>query len=71
MYKRQVLIYRSIQSSGPFKALTLYSSDRPVHSDTISSSMGSIQLYATINARRQLVHISTTVYSQVLIYTAE
>ena len=25
----------------------------------------------TINARRLLVHISTTVYSQVLIYTAE
>ena len=28
--------------------------------------MGSIQLYATIDARRLLVHISTTGYSQVL-----
>ena len=50
------------------KRFTLYFPDRPVHSDTIS---GSIQPYATINARRLLVHISTTVYSHVLIYTAE
>ena len=46
---------------------TLYFPDRPVHSDTISASLGSIQQYAAINARRLLVHISTTVYSQVLI----
>ena len=46
---------------------TLYFPDRPVHSDTISASLGSIQLNATNNARRLLVHISTTVYSQVLI----
>ena len=45
------------------KRFTLYFPDRPVHSDTISASLGSIQPYATINARRLLVHISTTVYS--------
>ena len=53
------------------KGFTLYFPDRPVHSDTISASLGSIQSYATINARRLLVHTSTTVYSQVLIYSAE
>jgi len=53
------------------KRFTLYFPDRPVHSDTISASLGSIQPYATINARRLLVHISTTVYSQVLIYSAK
>ena len=40
----------------------LYFPDRPVHSDTISASLGSIQPYATINARMLLVHTSTTVY---------
>ena len=49
------------------KRFTLYFPDRPVHSDTISASLGSIQPYAASNARRLLVHISTTVYSQVLI----
>ena len=53
------------------KCFTLYFPDRPIHLNTISASLGSIQPYATINARRLLVHISTTVYSQVLIYTAE
>ena len=38
---------------------------------TPSTSLGSIQPYATINAQRLLVHISTNVYSQALIYTAE
>ena len=33
------------------KRFTLYIPDRPVHSDTISASLGSIQPYATINAR--------------------
>ena len=50
---------------------TLHYPDRPVHSDTISASLGSIQPYATINARRLFVHISTTVCSQVLIYIAK
>ena len=53
------------------KHFTFYFPDRHVHSDTISASLGSIQPYATINARRLLVHISTSVYSQALIYTAE
>ena len=53
------------------KRFTLYFPDRPVHSDTISASLGNIQPYVTINARRLLVHISTTVCSQVLIYIAE
>ena len=79
MYARLLVIY----SKGKFlysaasspqdlsKRFTLYFPDRPVHSDTISASLGSIQPYATINARRLLVHISTTVYSQLLIYSAE
>ena len=47
------------------KRFTFYFPDRPVHSDTISASLGSIQPYATINARR------LTVYSQVLVYSDE
>ena len=50
------------------KRFTLYFLGRPVHSDTISASLGSFQPYAAINAQRLLVHISTTVYSQVLIF---
>ena len=53
------------------KRFTLYFPNRPVHSDTISASLGSIQPYATNNVRWLLIQISTTVYSQVLIYTAE
>ena len=70
---RQVLIYCSAVSSPQdrSKRFTLYFPDRPVHSDTISASLGSIQPYAAINAPRLHVHMSTTVYSQVLIYTAE
>ena len=55
---------------GAQSVFALYFPDRPIHSDTISASLGSIQPYATINARRLLLHISTTVYNQVLIYTA-
>ena len=43
------------------KRFTLYFPGRPVHSDTISASLGSIHTYATINVRRLLV--PTTVYS--------
>ena len=42
---------------------------RPVHSDTNSASPGSI-LACSNFAQRLITHISTTVYSQVLIYTA-
>ena len=64
-YIAQYSVLRTVQS-----AFTLYIPDRPVHSDTISASLGSIQPYAAINARRLLVHISTTVYSQVPSYTS-
>ena len=46
------------------KRFTLYFHDKSVQSDTVLASLGSIQQYETINARRLLVHISTTVYSQ-------
>ena len=78
-----VVVVRKRESKGKFlynavsspqdrsKHFTLYFPDRPVQSDTISTPLGSIQPYAIINARRLLIHISTTVYSQVLIYAAE
>ena len=47
---------------------SLHFTDRPVHSDTISASLGSIQPYATINARRLLVHISINIYIYIYIY---
>ena len=65
-YIAQYPVLRTAQST-----FTLYFPDRPVQSNTISTALGSIPPYATINARRLLIHISTTVYSQVLIYTAE
>ena len=70
--KKGKFLYSAVSSPRDHsKHFTLDFPDRPVHSDTISASLGSIQPYATINARRLLVHISTTVYSQALIYTAE
>ena len=65
--KRQFLYSAISNPQDHSKRFTLYFPDRPVHSDTISASLGSIQPYATINARRLLIHISTIVYSQVLI----
>ena len=65
--KRQFLYSTVSSPQDRSKRFTLCFPDRPVHSDTISALLGSIQPYATINARRLLVHISTTVYSQVLI----
>ena len=53
------------------KCFTRYFPDRPVYSGTNLASLRSIQPYATINAQRLLVHISTTVYSQVLIQLSE
>ena len=70
-FKKKFLYSKVSSSQNCSKHFTLYFPDRPVHSDTISASLGSIQPYAAINARRLLVHISTTVYSQILIYTAE
>ena len=42
-----------------FTAFTLYFPDRSVHSDAISTSLGSIQPYAAINVQK--LHISTIV----------
>ena len=48
----------------------LFLPDTSVHSDTNSTSLGSIMPRGNY-AQRLFTHISTTVYSQVLIYTAE
>ena len=52
------------------KRFTLSSPGRPVHSDTVLGFSWKHSSHAAI-AQRLLTHISTTVYSQVLIYTAE
>jgi hypothetical protein len=57
--------------SGLFKRLKHNFYDRRVHSNTASTSLESIPPYAAIQARRQIVNQSTTVYCQVLIDTAE
>ena len=52
------------------KRFTLSSPGRPVHSDTVFGFSWKHSSHAAI-AQRLFTHISTTVYSQVLIYTAE
>ena len=52
------------------KGFTLSSPGRPVHSDTVLGFSGKHSSQAAI-AQRLLTHMSTTVYSQVLNYTAE
>ena len=42
------------------KRFTLYFPGSPIQSDTISTSLGSMQPYAAINARRLLAHILIT-----------
>ena len=44
---------------------------RPVHSDTNSVSSGSILAMLQLRAKTKSSHMSTTVYSQVLIHTDE
>ena len=61
-YIAQYPVLRTAQS-----AFIFYFPDRPAQSNTISTSLGSIQPYAKINARRMPVHISTIVCGQVLI----
>ena len=69
VYKKGKFLYSAVSNPQDCsKRFTLYFLDRPVQSDTVSTYLGSIQWYAAINARRLLVHISTTVYSQILIY---
>ena len=62
-YIVQYPVLRTVQGALYFTSLTDLFTQTP--------SLGNIQPYATINARRLLVHISTPVYSQVPIYTAE
>ena len=70
--KKGKFLYSAVSSPQDHsERFTLYFPDRPVHPDTISASLGSIQPYTTIIMQRLLIHISTTVCSQVLIYTAE
>ena len=65
-YVGQYPVLRTIQSTLHFTSLT------DLFTQTPSQLLWeSVQSYATINVRRLLVHISTTVYNQVLIYTAE
>ena len=52
------------------KRFTLSSPGRPVHSDTVLGFSWKHSSHAAI-AQRLFTHISTTVYSQVLIYTTE
>ena len=52
------------------KRFTLSSPGRPVHSDTVLGFSWKHSSHAAI-AQRLFTHISTNVYSQVLIYTAE
>ena len=52
------------------KRFTLSSPGRPVHSDTVLGFSWKHSSHAAI-AQQLFTHISTTVYSQVLIYTAE
>ena len=51
-YLAQYPVFKTTQS-----VFTLYIPSRPVQSNTVSTSLGSIQPYAAINARRLLVHI--------------
>ena len=58
MSKKGRFLYSAVSSpQDRSKRFTLYFPDRPVHSDTILASLGSIQPYATSNARWLLVHI--------------
>ena len=70
IYKDKFL-YSRVSHPQDCKCFTVYFPDRPIQSNTISTYLGSIQPYATINALRLLIHISTTVCIQVFIYTAE
>ena len=68
--RREIIITQSKKQDHESKHKGQFFPGRPVQSNTVSTSLETIQPYATINARRLLVHISATVYIQVLIYTA-
>ena len=66
-----MLLYSAVSSPlDRSKRFTLSSPGRPVHSDTVLGFSWKHSSHAAI-AQRLFTHISTTVYSQVLIYTAE
>ena len=69
--KKGMVLYSAVSSPlDRSKRFTLSSPDRPVHSDTVLGFSWKHSSHAAI-AQRLSTHISTTVYSQVLIYTAE
>ena len=71
--KKGMVLYSAVSSPlDRSNRFTLSSPGRPVHSDTVLGFSWKHSSHAAI-AQRLLVftHISTTVYSQVLIYTAE
>ena len=66
-----MVLYSAVSSPlDRLKRFTLSSPGRPVHSDTVLGFSWKHSSHAAI-AQRLFTHISTTVYSQVLIYTAE
>ena len=66
-----MVLYSAVSSPlDSSKRFTLSSPGRPVHSDTVLGFSWKHSSHAAI-AQRLFTHISTTVYSQVLIYTAE
>ena len=72
-WEKGMVLYSAVSSPlDRSKRFTLSSPGRPVHSDTVLGSRSSWKhsSHAAI-AQRLFNHISTTVYSQVLIYTAE
>ena len=69
--KKGMVLYSAVSSPlDRSKRFTLSSPGRPVHSDTVLGFSWKHSSHAAI-AQRLFTHISTTVYSQVLIYTAE
>ena len=70
-YKKGMVLYSAVSSPlDRSMRFTLSSPGRPVHSDTVLGFSWKHSSHAAI-AQRLFTHISTTVYSQVLIYTAE
>ena len=71
LYKKKGMVLYSAVSSplDRSKHFTHSSPGRPVHSDTVLGFSGKHSSHAAI-AQRLFTHMSTTVYSQVLIYTA-
>ena len=69
--KKGMVLYSAVSSPlDRSKRFTLSSPGRPVHSDTVLGFSWKHSSHAAI-AQRLFTHISTTVYSQVLIYAAE